>query len=459
MDIRTEHITPQNLLGNAPSPSFRTAQMSPPNLRTALAKLRKVSIHTHKACERYSHPEQVHPFFSKSSAPDSSAFQWVKPALGPKRTCLHGINLDAPARPKVALFDLDGTVIKWNRSKGAEALKWAWWRQSVPAKLKALHQDGYAVVLISNQALHATALENWKKKIPLIASALPDVPFRLFAACAKDGYRKPMPGMWYELERIFKEQHVDIDRKAAFFVGDAAGRADDFASTDRKWAINIGIPFHTPEEYFLGLPKAPYKLPGFHVSSPPKESATPTDLLCPPTAEIVPVPSQPELVLFTGFPCLGKSSFYRRYFASVGYVHVNQDTLGTRPKCLKAAEEALKAGKSCVIDNTNRDTATRKFYVDLTKKVGARTRCFLFEGSMDLAWHNNLYRAYNQRQSDGTQPRREILPYLAFIGFRDNYEEPQTSEGFAEVIKVNWVFEGDEEARQRWNMWLQIDGK
>lgn len=39
---------------------------------------------------------------------------------------------------------------------------------------------------------------------------LPDVPFRLFAACAKDGYRKPMPGMWYELERIFKEQHVDI---------------------------------------------------------------------------------------------------------------------------------------------------------------------------------------------------------------------------------------------------------
>lgn len=90
----------------------------------------------------------------------------------------------------------------------------------------------YAVVLISNQALHAAALEDWKKKIPLVANAvchvwflfsstpppdtviragkLPDVPFRLFAACAKDGYRKPMPGMWYELERIFKEQHIDI---------------------------------------------------------------------------------------------------------------------------------------------------------------------------------------------------------------------------------------------------------
>ena len=120
--------------------------MSRTNLRTAFAKSRKVSIH--EACKRWSshsHPQPVHPFFSKSRAPDPSAFQWLKPALGPKRTCLHGINLDPPARPKVALFDLDGTVIKWNhrnRKKGAEALKWEWWRQSVPAKLKELHQDG-----------------------------------------------------------------------------------------------------------------------------------------------------------------------------------------------------------------------------------------------------------------------------------------------------------------------------
>ena len=32
-------------------------------------------------------------------------------------------------------------------------------------------------------------------------------------------------------------------------------------------------------------------------------------------------------------------------------------------------------------------------------------------------------------------------------------------EGFSEVRKVNWVFEGDEEARRRWSMWLQVDGK
>jgi hypothetical protein len=40
---------------------------------------------------------------------------------------------------------------------------------------------------------------------------------------------------------------VASDKDASFFVGDAAGRAGDFASTDRKWAVNIGIPFYTPE--------------------------------------------------------------------------------------------------------------------------------------------------------------------------------------------------------------------
>jgi bifunctional polynucleotide phosphatase/kinase len=75
-----------------------------------------------------------------------------------------------------------------------------------------------------------------------------------------------MPGMWDELERIFAADNVQIgewcrdirqhreyltgvtsDKDTSFFVGDAAGRAGDFASTDRKWAVNIGIRFYTPE--------------------------------------------------------------------------------------------------------------------------------------------------------------------------------------------------------------------
>jgi bifunctional polynucleotide phosphatase/kinase len=74
-------------------------------------------------------------------------------------------------------------------------------------------------------------------------------------------------------------------------------------------------------------------------------------------------------------------------------VHVNQDTLGSRPKCVKAAEEAVAAGKSCVIgllsplsclcypftsasyaDNTNRDVQTRKYYLDVAKRLQVSAR-------------------------------------------------------------------------------------
>lgn len=398
---------------------------------------------------------KIHPFFTNPSASSSTApsFQWLKPALGPKRTCLHGINLIPQSTSKVAAFDLDGTVIKSNhknRSKEA-ALHWEWWRANVPVKLEELHQEGYSIILVSNQALKQQHLEDWKKKIPLISAALPRVPFRIFAASTRDGFRKPMPGMWDELERIFAEDGVRIDNNTSFFVGDAAGRTNDFASTDRKWAINIGIPFYTPEEYFLQLPSAPCILPGFHVSSLPK-----LPLLDPPAAQIIPDDAGTELVIFSGFPCLGKSTFFRRHFAPARYTHINQDTLGSRSKCMKAAEVALKAGTSCVVDNTNRDIATRKHYLDFAKKFQIPVRCIEFVGSMDLAWHNNLYRAYVH---PSIESRRDIIPYVAFIGFKNHYEEPQLTEGFSEIIKVNWVFEGSEEERKRWSMRLQIDGK
>lgn len=58
-----------------------------------------------------------------------------------------------------------------------------------------------------------------------------------------------------------------------------------------------------------------------------------------------------------------------------------------------------------------------------------------------------------------SQTKREVLPFNAFASFRASYEEPQSAEGFSEIKKVNWTFEGTEEERARWSMWLQIDGK
>ncbi|KAG7086722.1 hypothetical protein E1B28_002656 [Marasmius oreades] len=425
--------------------------------------------------------KKIHPFFTqgtKGLEQSQGSFKWLK-SLGPKSTCLHGVNLEPPSRTKVAFLDLDGTIIKSNL--GSKNTSWEWWRPQVPGALKKLHEDGYSIVIVSNQALKSAALKTWRDKIPSIAASLSTIPFRLFAATAKDYYRKPMIGIWMELKRIFNEDGVEIDQSSSFFVGDAAGRQyaggrSDFSGTDRKWALNIGIAFHTPEEWFLGVPvHTNIKLEGFQVSSLPEMPLyTPTSL------PLIPDPRVVEIVLFVGYPSLGKTSFYSRYLKPAGYVHVNQDVLGSRAKCILGVEQALDQGLSCVVgenhrfvtpffvrlmfyvppDNTNRDAQTRKYYVDLAQKRQVSVRCFHFSGSMELAWHNNLYRAFNMPPSVAArEPKRDLVPYLAFTSYKGAFEEPELSEGFSEIRKINWVFEGNEEERRHWSMWMQLEGR
>jgi hypothetical protein len=55
--------------------------------------------------------------------------------------------------------------------------------------------------------------------------------------------------------------------------------------------------------------------------------------------------SKPELVLFVGYPCVGKTSFFRRYLQDS---HGHFTSHGSREK-FKAVEECLLSGKSCVV--------------------------------------------------------------------------------------------------------------
>lgn len=147
----------------------------------------------------------VHPFFQrKTEAPpiQEGPLKWL---VDFDHTCLHGVHLDPPSRPKVAAFDLDSTVIRTkSRSKWAESHEdWTWWKPiDVPAALVRLHDDGYvtllstvrpmcsqrfyyetsySIVLVSNQgrpaslkAVEAKAkfVKEWKQKIALIAAAV-----------------------------------------------------------------------------------------------------------------------------------------------------------------------------------------------------------------------------------------------------------------------------------------------
>ena len=72
---------------------------------------------------------------------------------------------------------------------------------------------------------------------------------------------------------------------------------------------------------------------------------------------------------------------------------------------------------------------------------------------------SNLLRCSEALTAVRYQTKRDLVPYSAFANFKSTYEEPTLAEGFSEIKTVNWKFEGGDDARERWSMWLQIDGK
>ncbi|KAG2681674.1 hypothetical protein I3843_11G155900 [Carya illinoinensis] len=164
---------------------------------------------------------------------------------------------------KIAAFDFDGTLAKTSVKRvGADA--WSLMYPSVPDKLQCLYNDGYKLVIFTNES----NIERWKKKRQVAVDSKigrlnnfikqVKVPMQVFIACglgessvqAADAFRKPKPGMWHIMEKQFNSG-ISIDMDQSFYVGDAAGRPNDHSDADIKFAQAVGLKFYVPEEYFV----------------------------------------------------------------------------------------------------------------------------------------------------------------------------------------------------------------
>lgn len=202
--------------------------------------------------------------------------------------------------------------------------------------------------------------------------------------------------MWDTLIAEHGLKPSDVDLQASFFVGDAGGRTSevkgtkaDFSCSDRDLADNLGIKFHTPEEYFLGEEARPFRRsfdPSTYLASLPSTSNNGS-----PVEYIKKHPL--ELVIFCGSPGAGKSTFFWQYLEPLGYQRVNQDILKTRDRCIQAATRLLEDGKSVAVDNTNADTDTRAHWIKLSAKFGIPVRCVHFTAPAVLCQHNDALRA------------------------------------------------------------------
>ncbi|XP_076931810.1 polynucleotide 3'-phosphatase ZDP-like [Bidens hawaiensis] len=161
---------------------------------------------------------------------------------------------------KIAAFDFDGCLAKTSVQRvGANA--WSLMYPSIPEKLQSLYNDGYKLVIFTNES----NIERWKNKRQVAVDSkigrldafikLVNVPIQVFIACGAskgqevDPFRKPQSGMWRIMEQQFNSG-IPIDLDQSFYVGDAAGRKDDHSDADKKFAEKIGLRFYLPEEYF-----------------------------------------------------------------------------------------------------------------------------------------------------------------------------------------------------------------
>ncbi|GAT21700.1 polynucleotide kinase- 3'-phosphatase [Aspergillus luchuensis] len=206
-----------------------------------------------------------------------------------------------------------------------------------------------------------------------------DIPLSVYAATEDDEYRKPRTGLWKEMLDDYDFDVSGANLAESVFVGDAAGRPNDHSMVDRGFALNVKVPFKTPEEFFLNADPEPLVEP---FDPTIYLQAEPTDDVAPPFSRQSPL----ELVIFCGSPGAGKSSFYWEYLEPLKYERVNQDLLKTSLYGLLPSNTPFYAkpksgrGFARAADRRLNDQPTSMYYQDciishLTSRLTQRPKC------------------------------------------------------------------------------------
>ena len=380
--------------------------------------------------------------------------EWTETDSLLKGVYLENIELIEPVR--IAAFDLDDTII-YRKSRTKDS-KWCIIDNTFCDKIKNLIDRNYIIVVFSNQTglsrMKSADKKSWKKALTKVFEFMFSKTDKkcgfFYAAKQEDMYRKPNIGMWVEMKKNIRH-NFDLESdhklqlsKKSFYCGDAAGRLapsifkkkispknkkGDFSDSDRKFALNIGIKFMTPEEfYFDKKDESDYKISGFNANEYLDKNKK---------SVIKFTPRKKEMIIMIGPPGSGKTSFVKKYILENGYEYVNQDTCGTKAKCIKLATEYLENGTSFVIDNTNPDINSRLQYLYLAEKYGYKhIRAIIMDTPLYIAEHmSNVRHLY----SNGKVKK---IPKIVYYSWRKYYSEPIEKE-FDLIEKIKFTLDTD----------------
>ena len=135
-----------------------------------------------------------------------------------------------------------------------------------------------------------------------------------------------------------------------------------------------------------------------------------------------------DLVILIGLQGAGKTTFYRTRFAAT-HEHVSKDRLrhNKKPSRRQAQliDEALRAGRSVVVDNTNPTVADRARLIALGHAHGARISGYYFAPSVSGSLQRNREREGSAR-----------VPDVAIYATSKKLTPPSYAEGFDTLYEV-----------------------
>jgi predicted kinase len=152
-----------------------------------------------------------------------------------------------------------------------------------------------------------------------------------------------------------------------------------------------------------------------------------------------------ELSILIGLQGAGKTTFYRTRFAAT-HEHVSKDRFrhNKKPSRRQAQliDDALRAGHSVVVDNTNPTVADRAPLLALGRAHGARISGYYFEPSVSGSLARN-------REREG----RARVPDVAIYATSTKLTPPSYAEGFDTLYAVRIANHGAFEVHE----WIGSD--
>lgn len=135
-----------------------------------------------------------------------------------------------------------------------------------------------------------------------------------------------------------------------------------------------------------------------------------------------------ELVIFIGLQASGKSTFFRKFFASThklvskDLMHNNKNRSRRQTQLIEAA---LQEGRSIVVDNTNPTLEDREPLIALGNLYGARIIGYYFESQLSDCVERNQQRTGKAR-----------VPDVAIYATIKKLVRPTEAEGFHQLFYV-----------------------